>query len=379
MTRESLPTRPEDDGCFHGGAFFEAIGDGFGCLERRQRVIPADVLDAWFPPSPAVLDTLRCHLEWIVRTSPPTNGEGLVRALSVARGVPGSSIVLGGGSSDLIFMALSTWLRPESRVLLLDPTYGEYEHVLKHVVGCRVDRLRLRRARQYRLDPAELELMLRADYDLVVLVNPNSPTGQHVPLRVMTELIGRVSCRTRVWVDETYVEYAGPDQSLERLAARSERLVVCKSMSKMYALSGVRAAYLVTGSDAARALRRRTPPWAIGLPGQIAAVRALESPMHYLRYWSMTHRYRRELASRLEAIRGLEVIPGAANFLLLHLGERHPDAATVVRRCRVHGLFLRDAGRMSASLGDRAIRMAVRDRVTNLRMLEIFQGALRSG
>jgi len=377
--QETLRVVTGDDGCFHGGAFFEAIGDGFGCLERRHRVIPADVLDAWFPPSPAVLDALRCHLEWIVRTSPPTNGEGLVRALSVARGVPASSIVIGGGSSDLIFTALTTWLRPESRVLLLDPTYGEYEHVLRQVVGCRVDRLRLRRERQYRLDLAELEMMLRSDYDLVVLVNPNSPTGQHVPVRVLTELVGRVSCRTRVWVDETYIEYAGPDQSLERLAARSDRVVVCKSMSKMYALSGVRVAYLVTGSDAARTLRRRTPPWAVGLPGQIAAVRALESPLHYLRYWSMTHRYRRELASRLEAIRGLEVIPGVANFLLLHLGDRHPDAATVVRRCRAHGLFLRDAGRTSATLGDRAIRMAVRDRVSNLRMLEVFQGALRSG
>ena len=78
----SPSVHPLRDTCYHGGAFFEAIGDDFATLERRQRIIPADVLDAWFPPAPAVLKALRAHLAWIVRTSPPTNGDGLVRALA---------------------------------------------------------------------------------------------------------------------------------------------------------------------------------------------------------------------------------------------------------------------------------------------------------
>lgn len=57
--------------CFHGGAFFEAIGEDFGSLERRRSVINADVLDAWFPPAPRVLEDLGKNLEWVLRTSPP--------------------------------------------------------------------------------------------------------------------------------------------------------------------------------------------------------------------------------------------------------------------------------------------------------------------
>src|SRR5262249_51244469 len=86
------------EACYHGGAFFDAIGDGFDDLGRRRDIIPADVLDAWFAPAPAVVEALRAHLDWIVRTSPPTNGEGLVRAIARARGIPASAVGPGGGA-----------------------------------------------------------------------------------------------------------------------------------------------------------------------------------------------------------------------------------------------------------------------------------------
>jgi histidinol-phosphate/aromatic aminotransferase/cobyric acid decarboxylase-like protein len=156
----------------------------------------------------------------------------------------------------------------------------------------------------------------------------------------------------------------------------SERLIVCKSMSKVYALSGLRVAYLVTSPGEARALRLRTPPWAVGLPGQIAAVRALESPEYYRGRWTETRRLAFELAQGLEAIGGLEVIRGVANFLLFHLAPQLPAARTLVARCRAHGLYLRDAAAMGASLGDRAVRIAVRDQATNARMVEILKKEL---
>ena len=107
-------------------------------------------------------------------------------------------------------------------MLILDPTYGEYAHVLERVVGCRVERLLLQRAEQYRLDPGLLELSMAGEYDLVVLVNPNSPSGQHVPREELEDALRKAPPATRVWVDETYVDYAGPGQSLEPFAGRSE-------------------------------------------------------------------------------------------------------------------------------------------------------------
>jgi histidinol-phosphate/aromatic aminotransferase/cobyric acid decarboxylase-like protein len=219
--------------CYHGGKFFEAVGDEFQTLERLDSIINADVLDAWFPPSPKAVAAIEQHLPHILRTSPPTGCEGLIRTIARVRGVRPECILPGAGSSDLIFMALRHWLTASSRVLILDPSYGEYAHVLEHVVGCRVERLPLPRSEKYRLDPGRLELSLAGEYDLVVVVNPNSPTGQHVPREELEEVLRKAPPATRVWVDETYVDYAGPGQSLEPFAAQSENVVVCKSMSKV--------------------------------------------------------------------------------------------------------------------------------------------------
>src|SRR5689334_13656330 len=73
---------------FHGGKSFEAIGVAFDHLERAESVVNADVLDAWFDPSPGVIEKLRDFLPFLARTSPPVRAAGLVEAIARHRGVP---------------------------------------------------------------------------------------------------------------------------------------------------------------------------------------------------------------------------------------------------------------------------------------------------
>jgi len=418
--------------CYHGGAFFDAIGVEFDCLERRHEIINADVLDAWFPPSPKVIAALEEDLPWLLRTSPPTNCEGLARVIARMRGVSPENILPAAGSSDAIFLAFRHWLTPSSRVLILDPTYGEYAHVLEKVIGCRVIRLPLLRHDNYRVDLDKLARLtggtsytspkstnhsgtrvtrpskLNSGYDLIALVNPNSPTGQHIPRAELEELLRQIPATTRVWIDETYVEFAErgallrqsgtalpacpgqaenstgrqdacptliASESLERFATASANVVVCKSMSKVYALSGVRAAYLCGPRRIIAELRGLTPPWAVSLPAQVAAVAALQDPDYYAARYAETHRLREQLADELSAFDGWKILPGIANFLFCHLPADGPDAATLVKLCRAKNLFLRDVGSMGRSLGKHALRVAVKDVETNRRMVEILANA----
>lgn len=367
--------RPAD--CYHGGAFFNAIGNRFDNLNRRNEIINADVLDAWFPPCPSAGQALKEHLEWIMRTSPPNHSEGLTQTLANARSVDSGCILTGGGSSPLIFLAFRQWLTPASRVLILDPTYGEYAHVLEKVIGCKVERFKLNRNDGYQLNTRQLAHRLKDRYDLFVWVNPNSPTGQHISRTEAEALLRQCPPATRVWIDETYVEYAGREQSLESFAAQSSNTVVCKSMSKVYSLSGLRVGYLCGPPGLLEPLRALTPPWSVGLPAQIAAVHALNASDYYEPLYEKTHALRAQLADGLRQIGIREIIPGIANFILLHLEDHHPDAATVIRRCREKGLFLRDAAEMGSGLGDRAVRTAVKDTSTNHRMLQILKDALQ--
>jgi histidinol-phosphate/aromatic aminotransferase/cobyric acid decarboxylase-like protein len=143
----------------------------------------------------------------------------------------------------------------------------------------------------------------------------------------------------------------------------------------VYALSGVRAAYLCGPPPLVAEARCWCPPWAVSLPGQIAACEALTGVNYYRGRWQETAVLRDELQAGLEA-QGWDVVPGCANFLLCHLPESAPDAARFVAELRRRGLFIRDVTTMGTALGWRAVRIAVKDRATNHRMLGMLAAAL---
>ena len=401
--------------CFHGGAFFEAIGEEFDDLGRRRAIVNADVLDAPVPPSPHVLAALGQDLGWLARTSPPVHADGLRRVLARVRGIPEANLALGAGSSDLIFRAFTRWLSPRSRVLVVDPSYGEYAHVVEHVVGATVDRFELSVRDRFVLDLERLAQRLRPSFvqsglrsgsggssggavDLVVLVHPNNPTGTVLQRPALERFLDRLPERTIAWIDEAYVDYADPGLSVEAKAAASRQVVVCKTLSKAYALSGMRVAYLVGPEPLAADLRRATPPWCIGLPAQVAAVAALESESWYRRRRRQVHAWRAELLRDLErALEGsrILVLDSCANWLMLQLPEdasiprngapsrgkieaspaRSP-AARLVDRCRRSGVFLRDAGATSRVLDDHFVRIAVRTPRENRRIVAAIRAAV---
>jgi histidinol-phosphate/aromatic aminotransferase/cobyric acid decarboxylase-like protein/GNAT superfamily N-acetyltransferase len=362
--------------CFHGGAFFKAIGEEFDNLEKSKVIINADVLDAWYPPSPKVIMALQEYLPWLSRTSPPLSCEGMVKVIARTREIDPENILTGAGSSDLIFLAFRQWLNPNSRVLLLDPSYGEYGYICEQVIGCKVDRLILSPDNDYSLDPSVLEAHFKNSYDLIVLINPNNPTGRLVSREALEKALNNVPLTTKVWIDEAYIEYAGAGHSLEYFAAKSSNIIVCKSMSKCYALSGMRAAYLCGPYRLIEELRRITPPWAVSLPAQVAAVMALQDPEYYAKRYTETHRFRDQLIEQLKSIKGMHVVPSLGNFILCRLSSDSPCAADLISKCKKYDLFLRDVSSMSTRPDKYSFRIAVKDVDTNTRMVKIIRDVL---
>lgn len=363
--------------CYHGGSSFQAIGEDLQTIHRARQVINADVLDAWFPPSPRVLGVLQDNLAWLLQTSPPTQSSGLIRAIAQVRGVREASILPGAGSSDLIFMALRALLAKTSRVLLLDPCYGEYAHVLEQIIQCSVSRFALHRQEGFSINTAAFLEEIKRGYDLVILVNPNSPTGVHLPNDTLQTMLAQIPQSTLVWIDETYIEFIGADQSMEQFAVTTENVIVCKSMSKVYALSGVRAAYLCSSPHLLENLKSLTPPWALSLPAQAAAIAALNDPDYYQEKYKQTHLLRAMLKQKLLKLGITHVVEGVANFLLFFLPASVSSVKQFLDGCQQEGLFLRDVSSMGKSLGANAIRIAVKDEPTINRMVTILENVLR--
>jgi histidinol-phosphate/aromatic aminotransferase/cobyric acid decarboxylase-like protein/GNAT superfamily N-acetyltransferase len=375
--RLDFPFATRPDGCEHGGASFTAIGSDFRSLEQRSRIVAADVLDAWFPPAPGVQAVLSEDPGWMARTSPPADAEGLLAEIAAARDLPVDALAVGSGSSDLIYRAFTHRLTPQSRVLLIDPSYGEYAHVTERVIGCQVDRFQVRRSEGWRIDLDRLAAVVGSgDYDLVVVVNPNNPTGRHAPAAELRAVIAAAPSGTRWWVDEAYIGYVDLAESLVGLAATDPCVVVCTSLSKMYALSGLRGAFLVAEPSTASELRRLTPPWQVSLPAQLAAVAALRDPAYYRDRWERTHELRRDLAADLAALGSVEVEEAVANFLTLTLPTDGPNAARFVQECRSDDVYLRDLSPLSPEYQGRMVRIAVKDAEENARIVTACASAL---
>ena len=144
-------------------------------------------------------------------------------------------------------------------------------------------------------------------------------------------------------------------------------------MSKVYALSGVRAAYLCCPPHLLETLKHLTPPWAISLPAQAAAIAALKDAPYYKQKYSETHELRNDLKQKLFDLGIVEVIEGVANFLLFFLPDHFPTKDIFLKYCKRQNLFLRDVQNMGESLGDNAIRIAIKDKSTNNKMIDIIE------
>src|SRR3989344_1875831 len=288
---------------FHGGDFFQVIGQDFSKLGNSKVVINADVLDAWFDPSPKVVAKIKKYLPFILKTSPPTYSRGLIEAISQNRKIPQSNLLVGGGSSDVIFAFFLQLIKKSDKVLILDPMYGEYQHIFEKVIGAKVLRHQLKRSGSFKLNITQFIADIKATKPkIVVIVNPNSPTGQVLTKKQLVQILSSIPKGILLVIDETYIDYVGQNQSLETKISQYNNLAVIKSMSKVYALSGVRIGYLVADQKIINKVKTLMPPWAVSFPAQLAAIEALKDPKYYRTKYKQTNRLKKGFVSLLSQI-----------------------------------------------------------------------------
>lgn len=362
---------------YHGGAFFNAIGSEFGTLERAKNIISADVLDAWFDPSPKVLSKVKAFLSFSIKTSPPTQCEGLIKTISRVRKVPKPNIIVGGGSSDIMFAFFPRILKEDESVLILDPSYGEYAHIFEHVTQNKIIRHKLKKEDDFKINYTQLSLQIKSEKPkLVVLVNPNSPTGQYWEKHNILTLSTRFP-KVLFLIDETYIEYIDKNLSLEKEAAKMQNLVIIKSMSKVYALSGARIGYLVAHENIIDKVASHIPPWSVSLVAQIAGVEALKDLSYYSKKHKDTHVLRNSMTTELKKNQCIKVYNSIANFFLIELLNKKLKADQIIQELRKQNIFLRDCTSMSIQFKNNFIRVAVKDKKTNKIIVEALQKVLQ--
>ncbi len=350
----------------HGGRFHRALGSRLERLSHLCEVVPADVLDAWFPPAPSVVEVLTEYLPVLARTAPPANAEPLVQALSEAFQVDPEAVLPGAGSSALIYHSIPRWVGPDSTVWAPDPGYGEYRHIAQ-LVGARIEGFGLWSAD----DDKGLRSAITSGADLAVIINPNNPTGWKASSDRLQDLAGeRLSC-TRIWIDEAYASYTEVG-SLASYAASNRGVFVSRTLSKSHALSGLRVACLIGHPDEIAPLRSAMPPWSISFPAQLSGIYALRESRYYQDRYLETAVLRTELKANLAAS-GLDVLASEANWILFG----YERAKELIEGAEAAGVYLRDPSSMSSSSWPGTVRVAVRSAAENVRVWSTLRHLLQ--
>jgi histidinol-phosphate aminotransferase len=289
---------------------------------------------------------------------PDREALALRRALARRLGVPSERILAGNGTVELMWLAALAFLRPGDRVLVVGPTFGEYARVAA-LMGAQVKSWSARPELDFAVEVDEVARSLRdVQPRLAFLCNPNNPTGTVIPLEAV-DAWAQAHPQALFVVDEAYLAFASGLRSALTTAACN--VLVLRSMTKDYALAGLRLGYAVGHEDAIAALARVRPPWSVNALAQAAGLAALDDEEHLQRSLGELAWAKEALVAGLVEL-GLPPLPSALHFFLVQVG----DGAAFRRALLRWGILVRDC----SSFGLPAyVRIATRRPEENTRLL----------
>jgi cobyric acid synthase CobQ/L-threonine-O-3-phosphate decarboxylase len=285
--------------------------------------------------------------------------------------VSAEEIAVGNGSSELLY-ALSAVLKARCGVIA-EPCYSDYRAALEQH-GVEVISLQLLEESDFALDLRYLETLLSkiVDGGAVILGQPNNPTGRSFSANELRSLAERYPQHTFV-IDEAFGDFVGNFDSLTR--ARPRNVIVLLSLTKNFAIPGLRLGLAIADAGIITRLNHSLPPWSVNTLAQVVGAAALHDEDYLRQTRSDVGRLRNDLATRLKRITSLHVYPGEANFLLLRLRNKTLSAAELARRLLVRGIAIRVCDNFRV-LGKNHFRVAVRTQDENARLCEALESEL---
>lgn len=319
-------------------------------------------------PPKVVRETLSRYAEHIDRYPDPVT-RGLTRLLSERHNIAESSILVGNGAAELIDLVVRA-RRPQVGAVAV-PCFSEYGDAIRKT-GAKLYEGLLDEKDCFRLDERWIEEALKqSKANLFMLGSPNNPTGGLVEPALVGKLL--VSGATVV-VDEAFMDFM-PDEesySLVKEASKNRNLFVVRSMTKFYSIPGIRLGYIIGHPESLEELRRLQVPWSVNSLAQAIgeAVLTEEEFVRDTLDWLQEERPR--LTEELEAL-GFYVFPSKSNYLLLRLPERLGlTSGELQHELGLKGVLIRDASHFPG-LGERHIRVAVKLRDQNDRLVEALR------
>ena len=355
---------------FYETSHSPALADLVG-YEKAKEIVDFCFIANPYYPTPEMLRDLQRNLPNLIKSYPSSTPVMSQQNLAAVLRVSPDKLIVGNGATELIVLINTTLI---DRIAVPIPTFGEY-----------IEKLRDQRdAELYPLDadqryelclPEYLQWVHRSNLRSALIINPGNPTGQFIPLDEMVDFLNAASDLELVIVDESFIDFAGdPVPSLMPVAERFSNLLIVRSMSKHCGVPGLRLGFCYSGNlYLLNRLRRFIPTWNLNTLAEYFLSLLPETDAAYHEARKRLTAEVRWLYAALKTIRGIDVYPTGANFVLFKVKTGMTAGELQSRLLEEHRMYVRDCSN-KVGMDDRHIRVASQGHDNDARLVE----ALRS-
>lgn len=304
--------------------------------------------------SPLARKTLIDNID-AISSYPDRDYVSLKASISRYCGADKNHIILGNGVSDLIRLIFKT-LTPKN-TLIIGPAYAEYARAAI-LEGGIANTYMLKELDDFEIDVEAFLKTLDSSIDMLVICNPNNPTGKAITKSQMDTILSCcLSLNIFVMVDETYVEFVQDVDSISSamLTKKYDNLIVLRGISKFFAAPGLRLGYAITNNAYILDSNSNDKiPWSINAYASVAGI--MFEDEHYINLTkSLIQTERNLICAALSSRKTIKVYKPSANFVLIKLLKEEQTAADVFDYCIKRGFMIRDCTDYEG-LGNKYIR-----------------------
>ncbi|MCL2288332.1 MAG: threonine-phosphate decarboxylase CobD [Candidatus Bathyarchaeota archaeon] len=350
--------------CVHGGEILDAV--------LRSGIKREDILD--FSASVNPLGTSKKALIAIeaafsqVASYPDSASTELREVIAKHYNVTKDNIIVGNGSTELMYLFAEAFLSKEDIAVMAAPTFGEYEGAVRKT-GANIRFVKL--DNEQKLDTtAFMNAMIGAK--MVFICNPNNPTSLLIPTQELKMILDfALEQSVLVFLDEDFLEFIENEHqhSMINNICKYPNLFILRSFTKLFGLTGLRVGYGIADKEVINVLVATKIPWNVNCLAQAAAVVALNDNEHLQKTHQLIRQEKEYLQKGLSSVRGFNVYAPDANFFFINIRETGYTAAELTQKLLAHGIMIRDCSSFKG-LDSYYIRVAIKLHDENMKLLE---------
>ncbi len=300
----------------------------------------------------------------ILTAYPDINYTELREKIALYNKVKKENVIVGNGATEILFLYMRA-LKPK-KVLLFAPCFAEYKRALD-TVNSEIEYFELKEEENFILNIDRfVEKIKNNNYELVLLCNPNNPTGKFIELSKIEKIIEEKNIK--FFIDEAFIEFVEDNEKNTAILLKSKNIFVMRALTKFFAIPGLRLGYgLSFDKDIIDKMNEEKEPWSINSFANLAGLTMLDDKEYIEKTEAWIKEEKRFFYEELNKFQNIKAYKTEVNFILVKLFNISSE--NLREKMIEKNILIRDASNFKF-LDKSFIRIAIKDRESNLKVLK---------